>query len=50
MLDAFDRDIDPNNRQTSIDQINAANKFQKQSPRNIARDFTKFQFLIILQN
>jgi hypothetical protein len=44
MLDAFDRDIDPNNRQTSIDQINAANKFQKQSPRNIARDFTNEWF------
>lgn len=43
-IDAFDRDVDVNNYETCISQINCANQFFKNSPQNIARDFTNGWF------
>ena len=39
-IDAFDRDIDVNNYETSIAQMNSAKQFFKNNPQDIARDFT----------
>lgn len=43
-LDAFDRDTDINRYGTCISQIKAAGEFLKQSPKEIARDFTNSWF------
>lgn len=43
-IDAFDRDIDVNNYETSIAQMNSAKQFFKNNPQDIARDFTNNWF------
>ena len=43
-IDAFDRDIDVNNYETSIVQMNSAKQFFKNNPQDIARDFTNNWF------
>lgn len=43
-IDAFDRDIDVNNYETSIAQMSSANQFFKNNPQAIARDFTNNWF------
>lgn len=43
-VDAFDRDIDVNKEEECKSQINAAGKFLKQSPKDIAREFTNEWF------
>lgn len=43
-VDAFDRDIDVNNYETSIAQMSSANQFFKNNPQAIARDFTNNWF------
>lgn len=43
-IDAFDRDIDVNNYETSIVQMSSANQFFKNNPQAIARDFTNNWF------
>ena len=43
-IDAFDRDIDDNNYETSIAQMNSANQFFQNNSQAIARDFTNNWF------
>ena len=43
-IDAFDRDIDVNNYETSIAQMNSTKQFFKDNPQDIARDFTNNWF------